>query len=101
MAAVSENRIENDEQRDANDDGNRQETGDEDASVHSESFGRVHDTRGLFGYSILHSAASNGQAASLESFLSKDSSNVNSKTVDGGYTPVTSISGFSRSYRLC
>ena len=77
---------------DANEDLNRRETGDDDASVHFESSGRVRDTRGLFGYSLLHTAASNGQAALLESFLPKDNSNVNvdvnSKTVDGGYTPL-------------
>ena len=96
MAALNENRFDNDEQRDENNDGNRQETGVDDTSVHFGSSGTVRDTRsrsrgdtrGLFGYSILHTAASNGQADLLESFLSKDSSNVNSKTVDGGYTPL-------------
>ena len=94
MAALNENRIDNDEQRDENNDGNRQETVDNDTSVHFGSSGRVRDTRsrgdtrGLFGYSILHTAASNGQADLLKSFLPKDSSNVNSKTVDGGYTPL-------------
>ena len=46
--------------------------------------------RGLFGYSKLHAAASNGHANSLKTFLAEDpnSSDVNGKTVDGGYTPL-------------
>ena len=46
--------------------------------------------RGLFGYSKLHAAASNGQAAVLKLLLAEDpnSSDVNGKTVDGGYTPL-------------
>ena len=46
--------------------------------------------RGLFGYSRLHAAASNGHADSLKSLL-KDSANtsdINGKTVGGGYTPL-------------
>ena len=62
MAEVNENRDENSGQRDANNDGNRQDTGGE-TSAHSESSGWVSDARGLFGYSRLHTAASNGQAA--------------------------------------
>ena len=87
MAEVNENRDENSGQRDANIDGNRQDTGGE-TSAHSESSGWVSDARGLFGYSRLHTAASNGQATLLNSFLVKDIKNVNSKTVDGGYTPL-------------
>ena len=47
-------------------------------------------TRGLFRYSKLHAAASNGNSWLLESLLSDDSnsSNVNGKTVDDGYTPL-------------
>jgi len=45
---------------------------------------------GLFGYSLLHGAASNGYADLLMSLLSNDSLciDVNGKTVDGGYTPL-------------
>ena len=48
------------------------------------------NTRGLFGYSKLHEAASNGDANSLKSLLSTnpESSDVNGKTIDGGYTPL-------------
>ena len=48
------------------------------------------DARGLFGYSKLHEAASKGDADLLKSLLSTnpDSSDVNGKTVDGGYTPL-------------
>ena len=48
------------------------------------------DTRGLFGYTKLHEAASNGDANLLKSLLCDDSNgnDVNSKTVDGGYTPL-------------
>ena len=47
-------------------------------------------SRGLFGYSGLHAASSNGNAKWLSTLLA-DGSNVslvNSKTVDGGYTPL-------------
>ena len=57
---------------------------------HQESFGGDIDVltgaRGLFGYSKLHAAASNGQAAVLKLLSAEDpnSSDVNGKTVDGG-----------------
>ena len=46
--------------------------------------------KGLFGYSKLHAAASNGNADSLKLLLADDAnaSEVNRKTVDGGYTPL-------------
>ena len=47
--------------------------------------------RGLFGYSELHAAASSNYSwFLLNSLLSDDSnsSDVNGKTVDGGYTPL-------------
>ena len=46
--------------------------------------------RGLFGYSKLHAAASNGQHESLGSLLedSTNISDINGRTVDGGYTPL-------------
>ena len=71
-----------------NDDANSQQ------EHNQESFGGDIDVpagpRGLFGYSKLHAAASNGQAAVLKLLLSEDpnSSEVNGKTVDGGYTPL-------------
>ena len=43
---------------------------------------------GLFGYSQLHVAASNGQAALLKLLLAENSSDVNGKTDYGGYTPL-------------
>ena len=48
------------------------------------------DTRGLFGYTELHEAASTGNAELLRSLLCDDSNgyDVNGKTVDGGYTPL-------------
>ena len=60
------------------------------------TFGRdidiVTSARGLFGYSKLHAAASNGQAHLLKLLLPDDSNehskDVNGKTVDGGYTPL-------------
>ena len=61
---------------------------------HEESFGGDIDVpagaRGLFGYSKLHAAVSSGQAAVLKLLLAEDpnSSDVNGKTVDGGYTPL-------------
>ena len=75
--------------RDDNDVNNQQGIND-----HQESFGGDIDVptgaRGLFGYSKLHAAASNGQAAVLKLLLAEDpnSSDVNGKTVDGGYTPL-------------
>ena len=46
--------------------------------------------RDLFGYSKLQAAASSGDSRLLKSLLSDDSnsSDVNGKTVDGGYTPL-------------
>ena len=46
--------------------------------------------RDLFGYSKLHAAANSGDSWLLKSLLSDDSnsSDVNGKTVDGGYTPL-------------
>ena len=46
--------------------------------------------RGLFGYSKLHAAASNGQHELLNLLLEDpaNTSDVNGKTVDGGYTPL-------------
>ena len=48
------------------------------------------DTRGLFGYTNLHEAASTGDVELLRSLLSDDSNgnDVNGKTVNGGYTPL-------------
>ena len=57
---------------------------------HSKSISEVDSrSRGLFGYTQLHLAASSGNAE-LVDFLLSDSSNlnVNNKTVDGGYTPL-------------
>ena len=76
------------EKGDNDDDNNQQGNNDQ------ESFGGDIDVpagaRGLFGYSKLHAAASNGHAAVLKLHLSEDpnSSDVNGKTVDGGYTPL-------------
>ena len=46
--------------------------------------------RGLFGYSKLHAAASNGQHESLNLLLEDPAniSDINGITVDGGYTPL-------------
>ena len=46
--------------------------------------------RDLFGYGKLHAAASSGNSWLLKLLLSDDSnrSDVNGKTVDGGYTPL-------------
>lgn len=44
---------------------------------------------GLFGYSPLHVASSNGHAEVLKSLFDyKEGLDVNSRTVDGGYTPL-------------
>ena len=44
---------------------------------------------GLFGYSPLHAASSNGHHEVLKSLLKyKEDLDVNRKTVDGGYTPL-------------
>lgn len=54
------------------------------------ALGATPAARGLFGYSRLHAAASNGDSHSLNSLL-KDPANIsdiNGKTVDGGYTPL-------------
>ena len=45
--------------------------------------------RGLFGYSPLHAASSNGHPEVLKLLLKyKEDLDVNSKTIDGGYTPL-------------
>ena len=46
--------------------------------------------KGLYGYSKIHAAASDGQHESLNSLLQDPAniSNINGKTVDGGYTPL-------------
>ena len=46
--------------------------------------------KGLFGYSKLHAAASNGNAFALKLLLADDTnaSEVNGRTVDSGYTPL-------------
>ena len=46
--------------------------------------------RGLFGYSKLHAAVSNGKYESLNSLLQDPAniSDINGRTVDGGYTPL-------------
>ena len=95
MAVISEsseqviqegdNEIANNNQQGANDEANdadRLESLGDDAAVAG--------ARGLFGYSKLHAAASNGHANSLKLLLAEDpnSSDVNGKTVDGGYTPL-------------
>ena len=68
----------------------KQETKDEAADHPGSSGDDGAHSKGLFGYSDLHEAASHGQANSLKSLLSDDSSviGVNGKTVDGGYTPL-------------
>ena len=67
-----------------------QETKDEAADHPGSSGDDGAHSKGLFGYSDLHEAASHGQANSLNSLLSDESNviGVNGKTVDGGYTPL-------------
>ena len=69
---------------------NEQETKDEAADHPGSSGDDGAHSKGLFGYSDLHEAASHGQANSLKSLLSDESNviGVNGKTVDGGYTPL-------------
>ena len=76
-----DNEVTNDNQQGANDASHPENLGDDAATA---------GARGLFGYSKLHAAASNGHANSLKIFLAEDpnSSDVNGKTVDGGYTPL-------------
>ena len=70
------------------------EQGTEDKTSTSENLGDDSTlgatARGLFGYSRLHAAASNGHADSLKSLLKDpaNTSDINGKTVDGGYTPL-------------
>ena len=70
------------------------EQGTEDKTSISENLGDDSTlgttARGLFGYSRLHAAASNGHADSLKSLLKDpaNTSDINGKTVDGGYTPL-------------
>ena len=63
----------------------QQKTGDLTSFVEQSA---VFGASGLFGHSKLHSAASNGQDAVLNSLLAENPDGVNSKTVDGGYTPL-------------
>ena len=75
---------------------NNREAANDAVVDHPESLGNNAATagaRGLFGYSKLHAAASNGQAAVLKVLLTEDpnSSDINDKTVDGG----SSFSSFS------
>ena len=95
MAATNEQVIQEGDNEVANNSGNNQQGANDETigTDHPESLGDDAATagaRGLFGYSKLHAAASNGQAAVLKLLLVEDSnsSDVNGKTVDGGYTPL-------------
>ena len=53
-----------------------------------ETTGDQADSIGLFGYSPLHAASSNGHHEVLKLLLKYEDEHVNGKTVDGGYTPL-------------
>ena len=85
-ANVDQDQVKNDDKTTSSDQpSDQQKAGDLTSYVgHSAVVG----ASGLFGYSKLHSAASDGQDAVLKSLLAENPDGVNSKTVDGGYTPL-------------
>ena len=97
MAAHNENSepvVQEGDNKISNNSGDNQHRANDDTkdTDHQKSLGddSAAGATGLFGYSKLHVAASNGQAGALKLLLAEDpnSADVNGKTVDGGYTPL-------------